>query len=167
MVKETGTNITTKRNIVWTFFKYWPSVFHDPWWRHQMEIFSALLALCAGYSPVTSELPSQRPMTRSFDVLFDLRLNKRLSKQSWGWWSEMPSRSLWRNRYLKQWLVIANWTFSNKLQWKFHHNTNICIQENASENIVCEITAILSRGDQISKSRSPYNWGGILCHGSW
>ena len=26
----------------------------------------------------------QRPVTRSFDVFFDLRLNKRLSKQSWG-----------------------------------------------------------------------------------
>ena len=35
---------------------------------------------------------SQRPLTRSFDVFFDLRLNKRLSKQSWGWWFETPSR---------------------------------------------------------------------------
>ena len=49
------------------FSKYWPSVFYDPWWRHQMEIFSASLALCAGYSSVTGELPSQRSMTRSFD----------------------------------------------------------------------------------------------------
>ena len=54
------------------------------WWRHQTEAFSALLALCAGNSPVTSEFPSQRPVTRCFDVFFDLRLNKRLSKQSWG-----------------------------------------------------------------------------------
>ena len=52
------------------------------WWRHQMETFSALLALCAGNSPVTAEFPSQRPVTRSFDVFFDLRLNKRLSEQS-------------------------------------------------------------------------------------
>ena len=66
------------------------------WWRHQMETFSALLALCAGNSPVTGEFPSQRPVTRSFDVFFDLRLNKRLSKHSWGWWFETPSRSLWR-----------------------------------------------------------------------
>ena len=42
----------------------------------------ALLALCAGNSPVTGEFPSQRPVTQSFDVFFDLRLNKRLSKQS-------------------------------------------------------------------------------------
>ena len=47
------------------------------WWRNQMEAFSTLLALCAGNSPVTSELPSQRPVTRSFDVFFDLRLNIR------------------------------------------------------------------------------------------
>ena len=42
-------------------------------------------------------IPAQRPVTRSFDVFFDLRLNKRLSKQSWGWWFETPSRSLWRH----------------------------------------------------------------------
>ena len=61
-----------------------------------METFSALLALCAGNSPVTGEFPSQRPVSRSFAVFFDLRLNKRLSKQSWGWWFEAPSRSLCR-----------------------------------------------------------------------
>ena len=49
-----------------------------------METFSALLALCAGNSPVTGEFPSQRPVTLGFDVFFDrLGLNKRLSKHSW------------------------------------------------------------------------------------
>ena len=43
------------------------------------------------------EFPSQRPVTRSFVVFFDLRLNKRLSKQLWGWWFEKQSRSLWRH----------------------------------------------------------------------
>ena len=43
-----------------------------------METFSALLALCAGNSSVTGEFPAQRPVTRSFDVFFDLRLNKLL-----------------------------------------------------------------------------------------
>ena len=51
------------------------------WWRHQMETISALLAICAGNSPVTGEFPAQRPVTRSFDVFFDLRLTKWLSKQ--------------------------------------------------------------------------------------
>ena len=50
-----------------------------------------------GNSPVTGEFPSQRPVTRRFDVLFDMCLNKRLSKQSWGWWFETPSRPLWRH----------------------------------------------------------------------
>ena len=62
-----------------------------------METFSALLAICAGNSPVPGEFPAQRPVTRSFDVFFDLRLNKRLSKQSWGWWFETLSRPLWRH----------------------------------------------------------------------
>ena len=69
------------------------SMIFETWWRHQMETFSALLALCAGNSPVTGEFPSQRPVTRSFDVFLDLHL----SKQSWGWWFETPSRSLWRH----------------------------------------------------------------------
>ena len=41
------------------------------WWRHQMETFSALLAIRAGNSPVFGEFPAQRPVTRSFDVFFD------------------------------------------------------------------------------------------------
>ena len=43
---------------------------HKSWWRHQMETFSALLALCAGNSPVTGEFPAQRPVTRSFEISF-------------------------------------------------------------------------------------------------
>ena len=53
-----------------------------PWWRHQMEVFSASLARCAGNSPVTGEFHTQRPVTRSFDVFFDIRLIKRLSIQT-------------------------------------------------------------------------------------
>ena len=54
--------------------------------------------LCAGNSPVTGEFPALRPVTRSFDVLFDMRLDKRLSKQSCGWWFKTSSHSLWRHR---------------------------------------------------------------------
>ena len=77
------------------------------WWRHQMETFSVLLAICAGNSPVPGEFPTQRPVTRSFDVFFDLRLNKRLSKQSWGWWFETLLRPLWRHRNEKRFLEIV------------------------------------------------------------
>ena len=58
-----------------------------------MESFSALLALCAGTSPVTGKFP----LKRSFDVFFDLRLNKWLSKQSTRSWFDTPSCSLWRH----------------------------------------------------------------------
>ena len=50
----------------------------ESWWRHQMEAFSALLAIYAGNSPVTGEFPAQRPVTQSVGVFFDLRPNKGL-----------------------------------------------------------------------------------------
>ena len=62
-----------------------------------METFSALLAICAGNSPVPGEFPAQRPVTQSFDVFFDLRRIKRLNKQPWGWWFETLSRPLLRH----------------------------------------------------------------------
>ena len=80
------------------------------WWRHHMETFSALLALFAGNSLVFGEFPSQRPVTRGFDVFFDLRLNKRLSKQPRRWWFETPSCSLWRHcngGLIKEWIICC------------------------------------------------------------
>ena len=74
-----------------------PKTGFESWWRHQMETNFALLAICEGNSQVTGEFPAQMPVTRSFDVFFDLCLNKRLSKQWWGWWFEPPSRPLWRH----------------------------------------------------------------------
>ena len=67
---------------------------------------SALLALCADNSTATCEFPTQRLLTRNFDVFFDLHLNKRASKQSWGYWSETPPCSLWRHRNGLHGLVI-------------------------------------------------------------
>ena len=45
-----------------------------------MEMFSVLLAFCVWNSSVTGEFPSQRPVTRSFDVFFDLHLNQQLKQ---------------------------------------------------------------------------------------
>ena len=105
------------------------------WWRHQMEKFSALLVLCAANSPVSGEFPAQRPMTRSFDVFFDLRLTKRLRKHSRGWWFETLSRSL--SRHCND-LSISKSIFQGHfvgtvLQHKgayiawIHHRYNCCI----------------------------------------
>ena len=60
------------------------------------SIFRVTGPLCGEFSSL-GEFPTQRPVTRSFDVFCDLRLNKRLSKQPWGWWFETPSWSLWRH----------------------------------------------------------------------
>ena len=101
----------------------------NAWWRHQMETFSALLAFCAGNSPVPGEFPAQSPVTRSFEVFFDLRPNKRLNKQSWGWWFETPSRPLWRHSNDFAWLcfVVVIWmmdswdlfTYGHVLLWLY------------------------------------------------
>ena len=48
-------------------------------------------------SPVLGEFPAQKPVTRRFDVFFDLRLNKRLSQQSWSWWFNTLPLPLWRH----------------------------------------------------------------------
>ena len=58
-----------------------------------METFSALLAFCAGNSPITGEFPTQRLVTRSFDVCLDLGLNQQLRRR-WLW---TPWRSLWHH----------------------------------------------------------------------
>ena len=77
------------------YFALWYERQTITWWRHQKETFSALQAICAGNSPVTGEFPTQRPVTQSFDVFFDLRLHERLSKQLWGWWLQTPLRPFW------------------------------------------------------------------------
>ena len=63
------------------------------------NIFRVTGPLCGEFTG-PGEFPAQRPVTRSFDVFFDLRSNKRLSKQPWGWWFETPSHPLWRQRNL-------------------------------------------------------------------
>ena len=61
------------------------------------NIFRVTGPLCGEFTG-PGEFPTQRPVTQSFDVFFDLRLNKRLGKQPSGWWFEPPSCSLWRHR---------------------------------------------------------------------
>ena len=104
--------------------KYYKYKTHEPrtwpiaeYWRH-MTIYMVtssnrnifiVTGLCEGNSTVTSEFPSQRPVTRSFYVFFDLSLNKRLGKRSWGWWLERPSRSLWSYCYETLAQVMAHY----------------------------------------------------------
>ena len=72
---------------------------------------------CAGNSPLTGEFHAQRPVTRSFDFFFGLCLNKRLSKQPWGWWFEthrahyditvMFVADAWRRTKSEAWLMVS------------------------------------------------------------
>ena len=81
------------------FLRYWPFV--------------------RGNSLVPGEFPTQRPVTRSFDVFFDLRMNKWLSRQFWGWWFEMLSCPLWcRCNGLPQWFPLAILPVAAKLLLK-------------------------------------------------
>ena len=111
------------RPVMWSFgvsSLYQPQT-EPQRWRHQMETFSALLAICAGNSPVPGEFPTQRPVTRSFDVYFDLRPDKRLSKKSWGWWSwwfETLSHTLWRHRNECRELDTPQWSSSLVANYK-------------------------------------------------
>ena len=80
-----------------------------------METFSGLLAICAGNSPVSGELSTQRPVTQSFDVFFDLRLNKRLSKQSWAGLGRVPDLPV-------RVLVICVSTSTSPSTWLLHES---------------------------------------------
>ena len=71
-----------------------------------METFSALLAICAGNSPVTREFPTQRPVMRSFDAFFDLRLNKR-------WVNNFEADDLRRHRAYYD-VTVMRWVNARK-----------------------------------------------------
>ena len=84
-----------------------------PWWRHDMETFSALLAICAGNLPVTDEFPSQRPVTRGaliFSLINvwtngcvnnrdagDLRRHRAYYDVNIMIWVEFPQHPSWRS----------------------------------------------------------------------
>ena len=93
-------------------------------------------------------IPAQRPVARSFDVFFDLRLNKQMSKQWWGWWFETLSRPLCRHcndwaawatlhlewsvwpltKFLKIFLLLTNVCCDTCDLWSFltiHHGWSI------------------------------------------
>ena len=90
-----------------------------PFWAYEMSLISWILrktssngnifrvtGILRGEFTGHRWIPRTRPVTRSFDVFFDLRLNKRLSKQSRDRWSETPPRSLWRQ---SNDMTFTNW----------------------------------------------------------
>ena len=125
---------------------WWRGVNVSTWRPHQMETFSALLAFFEGNSPVTGEFHSRRPVTRSCDVFFDLRLNKRLSNPTRRWWLETPSRSLWR--HCNEELV---WSSSNQIMtYRLSITKLLSLPGNAFESVICKISAVLFRIQRVT-----------------
>ena len=105
-----------------------------------METFSALLAFCAGNSPVTGEFPAQRPVTRSFGVFWHLCLNQQLSKPWRCRWFETPSRSLWRhcNDTTPNWISMKHESFCQ-------HRTAIYVYFKVVIRCISRITSHIQR----------------------
>ena len=119
-----------------------------------METYSALLAIRVGNSQVPGEFPAQRPVTRSFNVFFDLRLNKWLSKQSWGWRFETLSCPLWRHCNANYSFKCALWLF----QWPHNIKSDADVWWNLGKS-----RDILSVNDQDRHWRLPRSSLAVTC----
>ena len=97
-------------------------------WKH----FPRYWPFVRGNSPIPGEFPAHRPVTRSFDFLFDLRLHKWLSKQSWGWWFETLSWSLWchcnADKVIKKIQKYVALNFRQEDTWQ-----KICFSDNSGQ----------------------------------
>ena len=78
------------------------------------------------YWPFSGEFPTQRPVTRSFDVFFDLRPNERFSKHSWSWWLKTQSSPLWRH---------SNGNLPHIAQAQWVNEPNFCITDLSIERL--------------------------------
>ena len=139
-----------KREIKWRLHQLnWIIAVPEKYTLRQMETFSSLLALCEGNPPVTGGFPSQRPMTRSFDVFVDRRLTNGWANNRDAGNLRRQSRSLWRHRndasvinawasigsindmtphYLHQCWLLVNWTLGKIFQW-YRNQNRFFIQE--------------------------------------
>ena len=103
----TSNQINSKASHSWSYVKgiHWWPLDSPPnmMTSSNGNSFRVTGPLCGEFTG-PGEFPTQRPVTRSFDVFVDLCLNKRLSKQPCGWWFETPSWSLWRQ--CNEWRVL-------------------------------------------------------------
>ena len=97
------------------------------WWRHHLNgnIFRVTGHLCGEFTG-PRWIPRTKPVARSFHVFFDLHLNKRLSKQSWGWWFETLSHPLWRHCNASLVQMIAWGPNTDDKQWWPSSATPVC-----------------------------------------
>ena len=83
-----------------------------------MEIFPALLAICEGNPPVTGGFPPQKPVTRSFDAFFDLRLNKQFNKNR--------DAGDFRRHRAHYYITVMTWTSDVLIHWCKRHSASLC-----------------------------------------
>ena len=128
------------------------------WWRHQLETFSALLALCAGNSLVTAGFPSQRAAVRSFDIFFDQRLND-------CWVNDRDVGDLGSHRAHYDVTVISNWMVSI---------FGTTLRRNVHSKLFSSLTIILQRPNNKQlpavwalQGQWPLKNGGNYCHQSY
>ena len=118
------------------------------------------------------EFPAQRPLMRSFDVFFDLRLNKRLSKQSWGWWFETISRPLWRHRNAALNPQATNGVSIISIKWEQNghiilgHGYSLLKAISPNSSVMWSISwSILAISETWKKSACAHAWlGSLIVH---
>ena len=97
------------------------------------NIFRVTGPLCGVFTG-DGEVPAQRPVMRSFGVFFHLRLNKRLSKQPWGWWFETPPWPLWRQCDDDRIAVMTVHLYKHDVQYRFYLATNATVETRTCMN---------------------------------
>ena len=112
------------------------------------NIFRVAGPLCGEFTG-PGEFPTQRPVTRGFDVFFDLRLNIPLSKQSWGWWFETLSRSLWHHRNVVEYCTLL--PYKDRLSMYREAYRPICISNVCLSDVLFQ-----------DSSKDPRNYRTIL-----
>ena len=130
-----------------------------------MEAFSALLVLCAGNSPVTGEFPAKRPVTRSFDIFIDLRLNKRRFKRCgahvlWSLWSThrcFPANFLeitFQAFNIRGWVVVSDgYNVSLSVTSDMVDNGTIMFRDDGGDYLRGNLADVIDDGtDQVSNA---------------
>ena len=147
LVKQISQTGSSKYNthddvIKWKhFLRYWPFVRGIHW------------------PPVNSPRKGQWRGALMFSLI--CALNKRLSKQSWGWWFDTPSRSLWRhcNGRMENPIWTLTFTETESLPLTLFHRHKWVLPLSNSPNVTCNTM----HGDaqpplQITKTREICPW---------
>ena len=114
------------------------------------------MALYAGNSPVTGEFPAQRPVTWSFNVFFNLRLDKRLSKQLRGWSFKKPTRLLWRLCNEKDVLKLLDIHLQQKNNSAQRNNCVIIFS-------YCNGSNVVRMDEKVVHAVNQTNWNPAVC----